>query len=365
MKITCVHCAKAYDIPDKRLPFGQEISFPCQACKAIIKVDLRVQKSTDPVQPTQANIPETKDQINPLQTPPSSAKDQTLPEGDALRAKIMRLIEDLPSMPQTIIKARQVMADPGSGLRDIAEILETDQGISIQVLRLANSSYYGWSGKVSSLEQAAVLLGHKTLAEIISIAATCKLLGGVLPGYGMESGALWRHSLAVAIGSQIIAQKRQPQLTNDAFICGLIHDAGKLILDKYISERKEAFNAFIGNGRESYRKAEKHLLGFDHSEIAADVCRRWMIPNLITIGVRYHHYPSRAQGNLLAYIVHLADAMAIVSGIGISIAELDMIDDKAMAVVGLQAEELEHIKLNMLATVEKITSRIEEVSLEV
>jgi HD-like signal output (HDOD) protein len=361
MKITCTQCTKTYDIPDKRLPFGQEISFPCQACKTIIKVDLRIEKQADPVRPPQTNMTETKKPAQ-VQAHPSAVKEKALPEGDALKAKIMRLIEDLPSMPQTIIKARQVMADPGSGLRDIAEILETDQGISIQVLRLANSSYYGWSGKVSSLEQAAVLLGHQTLAEIISIAATCKLLGGALSGYGMESGALWRHSLAVAIGSQIIAQKRQPQLTNDAFICGLIHDAGKLILDKYISERKEAFNAFVDNGRESYRKAEKYLLGFDHSEIAADVCRRWMIPNLITIGVRYHHYPSRAQGNLLAYIVHLADAMAIVSGIGVSIAELDMIDDKAMGIVGLQAEELEYLKTNMLATVEKITSKIEKAS---
>jgi HD-like signal output (HDOD) protein len=360
MKITCIYCAKTYDIPDKRLPFGQEISFPCQNCKAVIKVDLRVKKPTDQHQQAISN---GKVQVG-IQPRHSTIKNQDLMEGDKLRAKIMRSIEDLPSMPQTIIKARQVMADPGSGLRDIAEIIETDQGIATRVLRLANSSYYGWSGKVSSLEQASVLLGHKTLAEIISIAATCKLLGGALPGYGMEVGALWRHSLAVAIGSQIIAQKRRPQLTNDAFISGLIHDAGKLILDKYISERKEIFHEFIANGRESYRKAEKSILGFDHAEIAADVCRRWMIPTLITIGVRYHHYPNRAQGNLLAYIVHLADALAIMSGVGISIAELDMIDDKAMNIIGLQPEELERLKNNMLATVEKITSKIEDVARE-
>ena len=104
---------------------------------------------------------------------------------------------DLPLMPQTVLKAREIMADPNSDFKELSELLKTDQAIATKILRLANSSYYGLSGKVSSVQRAAVVLGHKTIGELITMGGASSLLGNRLEGYGLDAGALWKHSLAV------------------------------------------------------------------------------------------------------------------------------------------------------------------------
>jgi len=191
------------------------------------------------------------------------------------------------------------MANPNSDYKKLAELLETDQAIAAKVLKLANSSYYGMNGKVSSIQHAAVVLGHKALGELISMGGTASILGNTLEGYGLEVGDLWRHSLGVAFGSRIIPNRKNPALSNDAFASGLIHDSGKLILDPHILERKEVFNEFMADGLQSFLAAEKQILEFDHSEIASEACKNWNIPQALTVAIRYHHYPSRSQGNEL------------------------------------------------------------------
>ena len=99
------------------------------------------------------------------------------------------------------------------------------------------------------------------------MAGSSTLLGNSLDGYQLDSGDLWRHSLAVAFASRLIAQKKHPEFENDAFSAGLIHDAGKLVLDKYISERNEMFHDFMSEGPKTFLDAEKEILGFDHSNI--------------------------------------------------------------------------------------------------
>ena len=96
----------------------------------------------------------------------------------------------------------------------------------------------------------------------MTMAGTSSLLGNTLKGYELEPGDLWRHSLAVALASKIIANKKNPGLANDAFSACLIHDAGKLILDKYILERKEAFEEFMADGQQSFLSGELSQNGY-------------------------------------------------------------------------------------------------------
>lgn len=106
------------------------------------------------------------------------------------------------------------------------------------------------------------------------------------------------HSLAVAFGAKIIATKGNADLANDAFTAGIIHNAGKLILDEAIFEKRDQFDAFLSHRDQTFLGAEKKILGFDHAEIAADICRKWHIPNA------------------LANILHFADSIAMMSDLG-------------------------------------------------
>jgi HD-like signal output (HDOD) protein len=337
MNVTCSNCKKVFNIPDERLPRGQKIAFPCPVCKGRIEIDLRQTVSKEETVDTE------KEQVDQL-------------KGDALKKKILRNIKDLPPMPQTVMKAREIIADPKSDFKSLASLFETDQAIAAKILKLANSPYYGLGGKVSSIQRASVILGHKTLGELISMGGASSLLAKRLDGYGLDAGALWKHSLAVAFGSRIIAQKVNPSLLNDAFTSGLIHDTGKLILDKYVLERWTQFETFMADGDVTFLAAEKAILELDHADVAFEVCKEWNIPKTLTIAIRYHHHPSRSSDSVLAYIVHVADAIAMMTGLGLGVdgAFYEM-DENAMKFLGLKEEVINDIMMDVLNAAKNIS----------
>jgi HD-like signal output (HDOD) protein len=216
-------------------------------------------------------------------------------------------------------------------------------------------------GQISSIQHASVILGHKTVGDLITMAATSGLLGSTLEGYGLDAGELWLHSMGVAFGSRIIANKKNPALVNDSFAAGLIHDAGKLVLDKYIFERKEAFQEFMKDGQRSFLIAEKEILGFDHAEIAFDICENWRVPQILTVPIKNHHYPSESERNELTYIVHMADMIAMMIGIGGGIdGMLYKMDDEAMEFLGFEEEDVDETMHEVLESVEKISEQMHE-----
>jgi len=336
VKILCPHCNKEYTIREETLKaYSGTVSIPCPSCGKAFPIVL---------EPGCANTPKDAG---------------TTATGDALKQRIFKTLKDLPPMPQVAEKARKVIADPKSSFGDLARVIESDQGIVTRVLKMANSPYYGLSGNVSSVQHASVVLGTKTLMELLNLACSSEILGQTLQGYDLAAGDLWMHSLAVANGSQLIARRVSPSLEQDAFAAGLIHDVGKIILDPYIQERKPEFQSFVNRGDETFLSAEKNILGFDHAELASEVCARWQIPGHITKSIRYHHDPSPSGQDTLSYIVHLADAVAIMSGIGAGMdGMLYAINNEVLKHLKLTDDDLIHIMGEVASYVEKTTQQI-------
>jgi len=349
MKITCEGCGKVYNIPDERIPVDKKISFPCPACKGSIHIDRR------PEALKKATSPEKKGYAGQ-----SVEIERDLPRGEVLQKIILRRLSELPPMPQVMFKAREIMNDPASSFKALADILESDQAMATRVLRLSNSAYYGLVGKVTSVQHAAVLLGYKTVGEVVSMASASRLLGDSLDGYKLDSGDLWEHSLAVAFGSKLIAGKKRRELENDAFSAGLIHDAGKILLNKYLLERNQEFERYMMDGQKTFLNAEKDILGFDHGEIAAAMCDAWKIPKSLNSGICYHHNPSFSKDNDLANIVHVADSLALMSGIGAGIdGMLYKMDQRAVEFLGLSEDDLRGVLDETVESVEKITAQLQ------
>ena len=119
------------------------------------------------------------------------------------------------------------------------------------------------------------------------------------------------------------------------------------------------FDSIISNGSNTFLDAEKEILGFDHAGIASEVCKGWKIPNTLSSAICYHHYPSRSSGNTLAYIVHVADCLALMSGIGAGIdGMLYRMDEKAMEFLGLSEDDLSTIIEETVESIEKITEQL-------
>ena len=306
MIIECSNCEKKFKIEETKLPQGKIITFPCKNCGEKFRLDLRTELTPN----------ESSDRLKSADTDSPPAQPNNPVNNEGLKDQILKSVKELPPMPQVVLKTQELIADSMADAKKIAETIETDQSIATKVLKVANSSFYGMSGKISSISHASVVLGHKILGEVVTMAGAEGLLDGHLPGYGYDSQDLWKHSLAVAFSSKILTNSDNSDLAKEAHMAGLIHDVGKIILDSYIMEKKEEFEAFMEEEEKTFLEAESHFFGFNHAEIASEVCKKWSFPDSLSSAIRHHHQPSGSEGNKLSYILHMADYIAVLSGIG-------------------------------------------------
>ncbi|MGD2187351.1 MAG: HDOD domain-containing protein, partial [Desulfobacterales bacterium] len=180
-----------------------------------------------------------------------------------LKKRLFRGLDNLLPLPQVVLKAQSLMLDPNSTFDDLADIIETDQEITLKILKVANSAYYSLKTDVSSVRQACVMLGLSVIGEIIMAAGTSNPFSKALEAYSMNPKGLWQHSLAVAFGSRKIANAVKPKVANEAFLSGLFHDVGKIILDEQIFSRNLSFKKYLGDDQNTHFKVEKQILGFD------------------------------------------------------------------------------------------------------
>ncbi len=273
---------------------------------------------------------------------------------EELKSRIIQSIKDLPPMPQVVIKIQRLISDLNSDITDLAEIIESDQAVAAKVLKMANSAYYGMSGKISSIHQASVLLGYQVLGEIVTMAGTVDILSGSMPGYGYDSQELWKHSLSVAFSAKMIAGIKNKDLIHEAHTAGLIHDVGKIILDRYILENMDPISVYMVQEEKSFLDAERYIFGFDHAEIASEVCRTWKIPEKISLAIGCHHQPSISNGDQLSYILHLADYIAAKSGISYDEDQaFSELESGTIDFFGFRREQISDIMLKVLEAVEK------------
>lgn len=354
MEIKCPDCHTLHDIPDRQIPIGKKwFAFSCQTCENLIKVDMI--SDSEQFRPLLKQTTKNK----PRGPVPEPQLPERLLRGQGLKKSILANLGDLPPMPQIVDRAMDVIRNPNLGISQLAEILEKDQAIVAQILRIANSAYYALNEKVISIQHASVLLGDKMIAEIVTMATATGLLDRTLKGYGLEPEEMWHHSLAVAFGSRIIADKKAPHLRNEAFVAGLLHDAGKIILDKYIYERKEMFKELMEDNQQTFPYVEKQILGFDHSEIAFEGCMRWNFNGAIATAIRFHHYPSGLGANKLAYIVHIADCIGIMSGVGTGIDGMSyQMDKDAMEFLRPYEEELGDIMCEITESAQRVAEKM-------
>ena len=265
--------------------------------------------------------------------------------GSSLRDTIFKKMKDLPPSLLTVVKAKKMLADEDSDFEALQRILETDQSMVAKILKTANSPYYGVSGKISSLKHALTILGLKILSQVITLAGTGNFLNQPLNGYGFTAQEVHDHSLAVGYGSRSLAALVNPAAEEDAFIAGLLHDAGKIMLNPYVAERQIRPET---DGQDAISDLEKRVLGCDHTEIAADVFSQWHFPVSVVDGIRFHHTPDQSGDKELAYILNAADMLAKVKQDDIPIYEISsVLNEKVSDFLGLEKEDVAAIFIEM------------------
>jgi putative nucleotidyltransferase with HDIG domain len=224
---------------------------------------------------------------------------------------------ELPPMPQVTRRALELIRDPDSNMTDLSKILSMDEAMTSLVLRLANSAYYGLKYPVSTVHQAVTYLGQRTLHSLILAASVAYLLERPAPGYALDRGDLWKHSLGTAAGARIIAARYGSQVAEESYHAGLLCDIGKLALESLLRK----VNMDNPDWKTvPFSELESSLFGIDHATLGAEMARRWHLPPPLVDAIANHHQPSQAnEGPILAAAVHLADAAMMALGIGLGV----------------------------------------------
>jgi len=247
----------------------------------------------------------------PKEVPASRRRDRPAarPDRAVHKATVIENFKTLYPMPHVMAKAHRVIADPSSSLDRLAHVLRADPGLAGRIVKVANSAYYRRRGNIASVQQAAALLGMRVVSQIITMVSQSRMLGQALSGYDMEAGELWRHSLATAIFAEILAGKTGGEYSSEAFLAGLMHDAGKIILNPYLDRCGEVVRTDAAP-RSAAVDEEIRILGFDHADIGSELCIKWQLPVGLANAIRFHHMPHLSVDNGLAYILELADFLA-------------------------------------------------------
>jgi putative nucleotidyltransferase with HDIG domain len=223
--------------------------------------------------------------------------------------KIIQKVSRFPNMPQAGVKLSALLTEKDVSIDEIEKILRHDPGLAANVLRLANSAYFGLPTKVSNLKHAVVLLGVKRFAQIAVGACMNKTMDAAVEGYGLSPGKLWLHSIAVSTTAEALAKNRKLAETSDFFTPALLHDLGKLVLGEFVKAEMPKIKDLVAKGV-PFIFAEKEALGTDHAEIGALILSNWRFPDDLINAVRWHHYPEGIKNsNLHPEIVYLANLL--------------------------------------------------------
>ncbi len=230
---------------------------------------------------------------------------------------LLSRINDIPTLPASVLRVMQMIEDPFCSSSDLAKVIQADPAMAAKVLKLANSSYYGFRQKITNIPQAVTLLGFATLKNTLLAAAVFDLFR--VAGTGFDLPALWTHSVTTATAAKLLAKRAKYPQSETAFTAALMHDVGKIILARFVPQGLAEIVGVIEKEHLAMYDAEKKVLGLSHPALGAWVLGRWGLPAPVVEAVEFHHHPTRAQNGFdLAGIVYLANILAHRSGIGYS-----------------------------------------------
>jgi putative nucleotidyltransferase with HDIG domain len=231
--------------------------------------------------------------------------------------EVIAKVKNLPAVSQAALKLVTLLEQPAVGNEDVVTVLKHDNVLTAKLLRACNSPYFGFEEKISSVEQAVMILGHQQILHMVLSLAFGGAMSTTLPGYAIEAKELWSHSLTAAVAAEQLIKSGLPVEIESqvAFTAGLLHDIGKLALNQVLDAATQtAIRKHVAQEHLSRNAAEKIILGTDHSEVGACLLESWHLPDEIVEAVLNHHQPITKPEPRLSAIIHVSDCIVHLIG---------------------------------------------------
>ena len=201
--------------------------------------------------------------------------------------KIVGTITDLPRPPHSIMRLNAILDSPDADVNSVTEVVSDDMALTVKLFQLVNSASYGLNRSISEVREAVAYLGMNTVRNM---AVSVELFRNVSTASTVHSdyiSHLHEHgSLVAGYARQLVLDRKQ---ANEAFVAGLLHDVGLLVVAAYLPDRFTAVREACGNGNFAIRDVEYELIGANHSDIGAYLLNLWGLPYAVVEAVARHH----------------------------------------------------------------------------
>ncbi len=228
-------------------------------------------------------------------------------------------IENLPTLSIVARQLQHLMNQPKVNMASIAVVVARDQAIATQVLKLANSAFYGYPNKFKSLLQAIVVLGLNVIKNIVTGLSIIRVFQDSLDTFSFDRRQFWLHSIGCALGAKLLAQELKYENDEDYFLAGLVHDIGILIIDQFMHPEFAKLLDYKQDAKE-YCDAEKTVLGgMCHCDVGAYIAKKWGLGENIVDVIQYHHEPEqcpREESKDLVRVISAANILSVKIRVG-------------------------------------------------
>lgn len=229
--------------------------------------------------------------IEPIMLPPTQAQKTCAPQRDEILKNMNRIMP----VPQLALKVSNLLSQEGAELGLIASEIKKDQVLSARVLSLCNSAYVRPAKAIDSIDQALLYLGSQSVLKLVMTALAEEFFNRCDRGYSLCRGGMFHHALGTARLSEMLANQTGQIPPDQAYLAGLLHDIGKVVLDQGVALAHPQFYRLLQQQNKDSAQLERELFGIDHTETGRLLLESWQVPEVFSEVAACHHAPATAE----------------------------------------------------------------------
>jgi HD-like signal output (HDOD) protein len=257
---------------------------------------------------------------------------------------VVKQTQTVYSLPLFYDRLNEKINHPRSSLADIGRVISEDQGLTVRLLKLANSPLFGYHANIDSITKALTLIGTQQLRDLALAVSVMGSFSGI-PNDLINMKSFWKHNIACGILSRNIATFRREVNQERFFVAGMLHDVGILVMCTAIPDNVREVLLARKQRSELYYISEQKYLGFEHGAVGNELLAKWKIPLNISEPIAYHHSPATAlKYPLEAATIHLADIISHTMGYSLTVDwHVPPMDNAAWSVLDIPVNQLDII----------------------
>jgi len=263
-------------------------------------------------------------------------------------------IENLCPMSPSVGRLAGIVCDEDVDLDEVTSIIELDEALTANVLRVANSAASASRTPIGTVRQAVVRLGADRVLQLVVGSRVAGMMRQACDGYELDEYELWRHSAAAALAAELVSQVAEARVPGVAFTAALLHDIGKLLLNRHLGrDAVETIRDLMTRTGMVYIEAERQVLDTDHAHVGGIVAQQWSFPAALARSVGQHHSPDVEPTPVLD-TVHVANLVVKSIGVGLGVEQMNLrVSRDACVRLGLGEEDITALCADTLGELHK------------